>query len=276
MSLETQGFLSPELEKLKTLQRQKHAEPFGLLDQASELGQQALSKVSLLKPTTDNLLASIFFVRGLQTVQGAILMLERGMILEARTLSRGAIETLFYLGSATKDPTFSQDFFRDHIYRVDKLAKAHERIAVAPEDDHNKLKTAIESARDIAGEGRSMAISDAARRANMMNIYEGFYRGLSTDSAHPTVMSISSHWDKDADDKPCGILWGPEVRDDDALLDTIFVVVLVNLLLIDTLNELTKDEQIERNSHELSRVYLRLKGHTVSEELDQARPEQLL
>ena len=103
-------------------------------------------------------------------------------------------------------------------------------------------------------------------------IYQGFYRGLSTDSAHPTVMSTSSHFERDSDGSPVGLLWGPELNDKERLQDTLYLMALVGILMNDTMNVLVDDQIIESESHKLSRSYLKLRGHTPSEEL-RAEPE---
>ncbi|MFN4017573.1 MAG: DUF5677 domain-containing protein [Reyranella sp.] len=267
MSLDRDGFLSVDLDCLKDRVRWDCPDVAGLVYDVSALGQKLLPTTASLPQTRQNLLAGVLFLRGLQSVQGAILMIERGMDLESRTLVRSAFETLFYLGAAAKEEEFVEDFMRDHIHRVDKLARAHRELSLAPEEDYAKLNTAIEEARDIAGAGRALSIRDAAKRAGMDTSYQGFYRGLSNDSAHPTVMSVSSHWARDEQGAPTGLLWGPELHDRERVQDTLFLIALVGILLIDAVNSLIDDKAVEQESHALSRTYLSLKGHTPSAEL---------
>lgn len=274
MSLARQGFLSNELDEVRGRLRHKNAEPVALLDSISELGQKIVPRITTLSPTRQNLMAGAFFLRGIQSMQGAILMAERGMDLEARTLARSALETLFYLGAAVKEEDFAEDFMRDHVSRLDKLAKAHKELAISDDEDHETLRTAIDGARDIAGEGRPLAIRATAIRAGMDVSYQGFYRGLSTDSAHPTVMSISSHFSREPSGRPTGLLWGPEIQDNDRVQDTMYIIALVGIQLIDTINTLIGDSDVNRESHRLSRMYLKLKGHAPAEDLSNSEVSQ--
>jgi len=84
MSLERRGFLPDFVDKQKHALRHAHQERFQLADRVSDMGQMLLPKVSTIARSRQNLLVCGLYVRGLQTLQGAILMAERGMVVEAR------------------------------------------------------------------------------------------------------------------------------------------------------------------------------------------------
>ena len=195
MTLENRGFLSEFVEQQRLEVRQRHRERFDLADQVSDLGQRLMPQIAAVPRSQQNLLACGYFVRGLQTLQGSVLMAERGMVAEARILLRSALETLFYLGAALKDKEFANLLDRDHVARVEKLIGAHRRLSKdgAPKKFVQEAEVSLEQIRTKLGEGQTLPIADVARRAKMMPTYEGYYRGLSTDAAHPSSLSLATN-----------------------------------------------------------------------------------
>jgi hypothetical protein len=259
MTLEARGFLSNHVERQKSALRQIHQERFDLVDQVSDLAQRLMPTVATVSRSKKNLLACAFFVRGLQALQGGIIMAERGMVTEARILARTVLETLFYLAANLKQEEFGHRLDRDHVARFEKIANAHTRLSPStePSQEVKELNKALDAIRNTAGDGQSLAVYEVARQAGMTVTYESYYRGLSTDSAHPTVLSLSSIWQIDPDGRPTGVLWGPEVRD---VSDTLEILALFGILLLDQVNLLIGDKDAERTSLDLSRKYLQLRG----------------
>lgn len=97
MSLESEGYLSPDVGSWIAKHRSQHPEPFGLADRMNRTAQRAMMGCSV--PDNDNraLLVVLLFARGLSSFQGGVLMMERGMSVEALTLARSRLETSFYL-----------------------------------------------------------------------------------------------------------------------------------------------------------------------------------
>jgi hypothetical protein len=258
MTLEARGFLSAHVERQKEDLRRAHHERFDLADRVSDLAQRLLPHVATVTRSRQNLFACAFFVRGVQILQGAIIMAERGMVTEARILLRSALETLFFLGATLKQDEFGERMGRDHIARMEKLVNAHARLSPnrEPSDDNSELEEALDMMRGAAANAQSLGIFDVAQRAEMTATYESFYRGLSTDSAHPTVLSLSTIWQRDSNGRPTGVLWGPEVRD---VSDTLETLVFVGILLIDEINLLIGNKDVEATSLIVSRRYLELR-----------------
>lgn len=95
MTIDDQGFLSPEI----TSWVEKHrAENIAWFLLAESLNRIAHRQLGLLKIPADNnqlFVASLLFMRGLSNFQGAILLSERGMTQEARTITRSCFENIF-------------------------------------------------------------------------------------------------------------------------------------------------------------------------------------
>ena len=72
------------------------------------IAQQLLLEVPLEDKKA--FLAALLFVRGLSSFQAAILLAERGMIQDARTITRSCFETVFCFGALHKDPGYLEKF----------------------------------------------------------------------------------------------------------------------------------------------------------------------
>src|ERR1035438_3716239 len=113
MTIDEQGFLSPDIQAWIGKHRTENRAWFALAEDLNRIGQRQLALQNI--PADDNqaFLTALLFMRGLSGFQGAILLVERGMTQEARTLTRGCFETVFCLGAVRKDPAFADAFVRD-------------------------------------------------------------------------------------------------------------------------------------------------------------------
>ncbi len=177
-----------------------------LAERLSELGQRLLAKAQ--EGQTNPLIVSLF-VRGLQSLQGAILLAERGLATEAAIITRSVLETMFYLGALRRDDTFAEELRQDHIKRLSKNAqeflKLVERDGQA--EDHEQLKDDLKVLRDREGPGQEIAVLRVADRAERRADYDTSYRHLSTSAVHTTVKALGQHWHEDG--SGYGIRTGP-------------------------------------------------------------------
>src|SRR3984893_4793691 len=116
MSFEIDGFCSPELERFREAVRS--TEPFkSWFDYAlglNRIGFDLLRQAS--SPSTDPRLFSMHghFVRAHQSFQSALVLAERGLIPDTRTLVRSGVESAIALHALAHDAGF-----------VDKMVEAH-------------------------------------------------------------------------------------------------------------------------------------------------------
>lgn len=236
--------------------RQQHGRRFNHLAQISELGQKVLPMFAGYPRENYYLITGALFMRGLQSLQGGIIMIERGLNHEARTLTRSCFESLFYLGASVRDPEFSNRIALDHIHRMEGLSRAHSKYS--SEEDRADLTAAIEEMKKVGkdAKGKQLGISDAADSAEMRMMYDGFYKGLSNDSAHPTLMSLKALWDMDeATNTVRGLQWGPANVGPEAHDDTLELLSLVGICLIEEANKMVKSDKVTAELEALSLEY---------------------
>jgi hypothetical protein len=216
MTIDRGGFLSADISTWIEKHRQENREWFKL---ASDLNRVAHQQLALLKISSEDntaFAAALLFIRGLSNFQGAILTAERGMTVETGTLARSCFETVFYLGALSKSPEFTETLIADDADRRGKIARF---LVGLPEDsglepEHleklNRFLAGLEESDIVA---KSVAIFDAAARAGLKDIYDVFYRGLSNDSAHPSITALNRHVESNHAGLVTGLKWGPDVND---------------------------------------------------------------
>lgn len=106
MSIQTEGYLSADVHNWTKQHRAEHGPWFDLLDRLNRVVQRVM--LETVVPTDDNqsMMMLLFFARSVSSFQGASLLVERGMTIEARTLARSTLESAFYLGAVSNDASF--------------------------------------------------------------------------------------------------------------------------------------------------------------------------
>jgi hypothetical protein len=97
---------------------------FGLAEDLNRIGHRQLAILSVPADDKPAFLTALLFMRGLSGFQGAILLAERGMTQEARTLVRGLLRDRILSRCNPEGPAFAEVFVRDDASRRQKLARA--------------------------------------------------------------------------------------------------------------------------------------------------------
>lgn len=212
--IDIDGFLSPAISTWVSKHRAEHATVFNLADRLSKL---ALRDLLAATPADDRVAITmvLLFARGVTTLQSALLLTERGLTADGRTLVRSLTETVIHFAAAKSDPAFvdrliAQD--KDHKTKV-----ARRLIAFGSETSGlnlervDRLSEYLEARKSDLGS--PIDLSALAARHGLGGIYDTYYRGLSGDAAHPTVTSLNRHVQEDEDGNLAELRWGPDVPD---------------------------------------------------------------
>jgi hypothetical protein len=106
------GFLSTEMGPIIEQCRKQNALWFALAEDINRSAQATLTKYQIGpgEISGQHLFGLLLLIRSLSNFQGGLLMAERGMVVEARTLFRCCFENAFWLGALLKD---GDDFIHD-------------------------------------------------------------------------------------------------------------------------------------------------------------------
>jgi hypothetical protein len=213
---------------------------FEIAEELNRIGQSILAdaKVTFTSkgPNDPKLLTMLLLIRTLSNFQGVILLAERGMIVEARTLGRCCYENAYVVSALQKDgDEFVKAMLSDemHVRKgtsrwfLDDPARL-EHVA----GGEAQLKKNIEN---IEAEHRKTVgykFDQIAERAGIADLYI-WYKQLSWDAAHPSLQALGRYFDADEQGGNQTLRWGPDCKQEEVgdtlslCLSAVFCVWLV-------------------------------------------------
>jgi Family of unknown function (DUF5677) len=221
-SFETYGFLSDEIDGFRTIIKTQspYKEWFDFAQELNLFGSEAIREHKFNQADTQQMTVTALFIRSHQSFQAAMILGERGMIGEARTILRTLVEGTIAQIALVADPgvidqlvaayykhqlTTCRELLGDQKYR-DQLSS--EQIA--------KLQTTVtdlEALKGVPGKDpRSINWADMAK-GHGAELYLLFYRPLSADGVHTTVDAVNRHLEADADLHITGLKGGPDLTE---------------------------------------------------------------
>jgi hypothetical protein len=217
MSLQTDGYLSPDLAKWITKHRTEHTSAFALVDRLSRVAQEVMLGAEVPKGDNRALLILLFFARSLSSFQGAVLLAERGMTVEAQTLARSCLESAFFLAAAAADADFADRLVSSdaaHKKEVVRwLTSPEAAVTELPPEQLDRLRGFLDNLKNAAPRATPLSIKQAADVAHLSDIYETVYRDLSDRAAHPSLNSLLRHIEVDDHGNAVTLRFGPETKD---------------------------------------------------------------
>jgi hypothetical protein len=141
-------------------------------------------------------LSTLLLLRSLSLLQGSIMMLERGMLVEARVLMRTMLETSFCIGAIHDDAdSFVAQFKSDHRKSARQQAEAAITYgSLEPASEQFQALTKMIEA--ISTSERLMSVTDMGKAGPLARSFL-LYKIMSNDSAHNSVTSVLNHFDQD-------------------------------------------------------------------------------
>ena len=216
MTLENSGFLSPDISIWIEKHRAANLGWFSLAQNFNSVAMQVLSALTVPPDDNKSFLAALLFMRGLSSFQSALVLAERGLTQDARTVTRSCFESVFWLGALRNDANFADMLIHDDFNRRAKIARPLLKLPNGSglDAEHiDKLERFLDGIRESGSEATQVNIADAARIAGLTEIYDTYYRGLSNDAAHPSITALNRYTEADRDNNIIGLRWGPDVPD---------------------------------------------------------------
>lgn len=192
-TIETRGFLSAEALRYCANYKVQFSKEFERCEELSEQATTQLFGLSISDEHLHELQALAYWARCLGACQGAILLVGRGMAIEAQSLLRNAFEFLFFGVALVNDSTvFERLANQDSIERV-KQAKGiiEARGASMPDSQNEALNELIN---ELSPNNSGISVFDAAKIARAENMYQTVYRGLSLTASHGTNLTSTNHF----------------------------------------------------------------------------------
>ncbi|ROO36963.1 hypothetical protein BIV08_21970 [Pseudomonas sp. AF76] len=191
--IEDEGFLSEEARNCIPAIRQENE---GLFELANDVNTSFMAllafatesaKVNLQSPQS---VAVRLAFRAINSLQSVVLLTERGIVADSRTLARSVLEDAFAIGALVDDPVkFMSDYELDHQNSTHRQLK----FVASQQLSDPKVREKIEQKLNAAPKGKQLLAASATTKGRPLEKLYLYYLVLSNDSAHPSATSLEHH-----------------------------------------------------------------------------------
>ncbi|ABO60210.1 DUF5677 domain-containing protein (plasmid) [Burkholderia vietnamiensis] len=191
------GFLSASLATQRALAREQFKDEFRECEQWSDRAMASLGALTPGDKQLSTVVAAAYWMRCIRACQGGILLAERGMIPDALTLARSAVESLFHAVAVIDKPELLERLIEHDM--LERIKQARGIMSVASIMNHvaPDARVGIEALISAAAEKpRQWAAYDAAKEAGLVELYETMFRGFSRSAAHSTLTALDHEFDQ--------------------------------------------------------------------------------
>jgi len=225
--IEKSEFLSEEISVWIKKHRADNFEYFKLCEDINEFSHSTMLTMTIHNNDLTELIVASLYVRAMSNFQGSIIMAERGMINEAKSLLRCFLEIVFAIVAIEKDKTIARQFVLEDLFQRRDYLKAHKRNkdagvpqcgdAPSPEE----LKELLQKIENEIKENnvKKSTKRDMAEKAGLVTTYDSAYKILS-GSIHVNSRDLEQYLEINDSGEVKKILWGPDVKEIDLLLFT--------------------------------------------------------
>jgi hypothetical protein len=184
------GFLSDDIKTWSDSLLREFSKEFAFSYQLNKAAMLLLQKTSV---TGSRQVASgAFLARGLQSYQAALLLLERGMLADARNVVRSIVETAVTIAGLA--------FLHDMPHRLAADNNKHYKALATIMLENPLFKDVMPGLRQLLSEAGTymqkpvkLGLEQVANEVGLGRFYNLIYRPLSGDAAHATVDSMKRH-----------------------------------------------------------------------------------
>jgi hypothetical protein len=214
VSIDENGFLDPDAAAWITKHRKDHQKLCSVCEDINRLAQVHLHKLNIHSEDLQELLVALLFIRSLAAHQTSVLLIERGLVAEARIILRNLIEILFKLRAVSLDRDVARAYvYEDEIFRkkfINKFKLLSEDVKQAQGNPQlqellQTIKKNIET-KDITERQTQWY----AQKAGLSDYYNTVYSIFSA-SVHVNVRELQELLVVDDKGKITDILYGPEI-----------------------------------------------------------------
>jgi len=210
-----EGFLSEHLEPYRQRIRAKHQPHYALVFEINKVCQSVKFQMHVHSRDGQEVLGAALFIKLLADVQAAVLLLERGLPSQARSLLRVAIEALILLGKLSKSYEFVEALIRLGEQQRLRLVRAIQRNP-SPDLDSIRSEISEDIIRDIeqiVGDISNESLEQWARELGLLQFYDVGYRLFSND-VHSKPRALEHYLEVSGDGEYAVINWGPQLSND--------------------------------------------------------------
>lgn len=259
--IEDEGFLSKECENGKFLFVEKYLDVFQYARYLNKLSMNTLAQMKIDWEDDHKLITQTLFLRVVEMFQGIFLMLERGMMPEARILTRSLLEVAFTLIALQKKPSLINSYLdkhkKSHLRALKSSLKFKNDSLKKSVKKHGIEKLYIDKKEELKGKKlKVLTPKNWADEAELEDFYNLYYVTYS-DSIHSNLSSLDDHVDHKDDEKNLCI--GPsDAHLYDLLRCAIFTLIhsTHSIGIVNGNDEEVKLDEIDKRIKEFDQKYI--------------------
>lgn len=191
-SFEQRGFLSDELVANIPTVRDQNADLFQIAEEVNVLQMRVALEAAELARTnlqSPEAVAVRLLLRACGTFQSIVILTERGIVADARTLARSILEDAFAVAALVTDPVgFMAKYLEDTNEALRRQIIFITKQNLSDAEVLEKLKEKLRS----SSSGDTLNLKALALMGPLAKQYLSYQR-LSNDSAHPSATALSHH-----------------------------------------------------------------------------------
>ncbi|MFZ1103774.1 MAG: DUF5677 domain-containing protein [Hyphomicrobiaceae bacterium] len=195
MSFRELGYLSPESAQWIVTNRRDHGGWFSHVDRLNRLAQRTLFAASADEDSNRELVSILLFVRAVFHFQAVVLLAERGMTVEARSLARGSLEAAFCLRALVANEGFLDQLVRADTHHRKNIVAALTSPSHRHFLDPSRIPVLDSFLIELKSSGKTAALNmeQVAKMGGLHEVYQTIYRGLSGDASHVSASSLNRY-----------------------------------------------------------------------------------
>ena len=209
--IEIDGFLSEESEGGRKNYRENYKDVFDLAKEINKFSMAFLQKLKVDWKNNHKLIIHTLCLRIIEHFQGTVLMLERGMMTQAKVLTRAMLEIVFILVALQKNPDLLKCYLDQHEDGRKKALKAalqfKNKDLRASAKKHHLEKHYVPQINSLKGkELNPLAPKQWAKEADLEDFYNLYYV-LYSNSIHSNLSALDDHVEESQDE--INLAFGP-------------------------------------------------------------------
>jgi len=196
-TLAEQGFLSQEMVNVVSHIHSKYKPWLNLIQRINKFAVQAQYIISIQRDDTQELLAAVLYMRTLSNIQAGVLLIERGMDVQARIMLRAATESLFSFAAISRSKEFAEVFVvADECERKRMFNKIKQYHNHAPlkNFDIDAVDAALLEIEAVIKEkdAKKISVEELSKKADMHDLYLTSYSFFSL-AVHSRARNLEHH-----------------------------------------------------------------------------------
>lgn len=248
------GFLGEEIQTYITDNTKYHEKHFLFCEELNRYSYTVIEKTNILTSDTRGTVIMSIFVKILNAFQGAVILNKYGLNIEAQTVARPALESLFVLAAINEEEGFYENFVKltdvereNVLWKIKKYPDIFPNYQDIPELE--ELEELTQKNKEIKNYRKSKIAKFAKMEVQYITAYSFF-----SSAIHPNMGNLRSRYWIDDGEKVEKILYAPCEKDMNYTLKVLCATLIEALACLDdyfTLNIMDELARIAEQSIEV-------------------------